>query len=200
MQPLAYQGQDVVLFQLLDPQELKPVLKESALIEDMESGQTMEVSPIYMSSLYRERIDAHVEALHKSALRAGADHRLVNITEPLDERAAHLSSVQAAARLAKRSARECRCSRPHFSLVCCDRRLPWWLHRLSSDNPNKQKFSSLMFLEPGEPRRVLAKKVQYLLLLALRIGVLVLLALAFAEPAIWRTPAGRGAATARACT
>ncbi len=66
--------------------------------------------------------------------------------------------------------------------------LPWWLHRLSSDNPNKQKFSSLMFLEPGEPRRVLAKKVQYLLLLALRIGVLVLLALAFAEPAIWRTP------------
>ena len=48
--------------------------------------------------------------------------------------------------------------------------LPWWLHRLSSDNPNKQRFSSLMFLEPGEPRRVLAKKVQYLLLLALRIG------------------------------
>jgi hypothetical protein len=66
--------------------------------------------------------------------------------------------------------------------------LPWWLHRLSSDNPNKQRFSSLMFLEPGEPRRVLAKKVQYLLLLALRIGVLVLLALAFAQPAIWRTP------------
>jgi hypothetical protein len=49
----------------------------------MESGQTMEVSPIYMSSKYRERIDAHVDALHKSAMRAGADHRLVNITEPL---------------------------------------------------------------------------------------------------------------------
>ena len=67
--------------------------------------------------------------------------------------------------------------------------LPLWLHRLSSDNPNKQRFSSLMFLEPGEPRRVLAKKLQYLLLLALRIGVLVLLALAFTEPAIWRAPA-----------
>jgi hypothetical protein len=70
--------------------------------------------------------------------------------------------------------------------------LPWWLHRLSSTNPNKQKFSSLMFLEPGEPRRVLAKQVQYLLLLALRIGVLVLLALAFTEPAIWRTPEAGG--------
>jgi hypothetical protein len=70
--------------------------------------------------------------------------------------------------------------------------LPLWLHRLSSDNPNKQRFSSLMFLEPGEPRRVLAKKLQYLLLLALRIGVLALLVFAFAEPAIWRSPQAAG--------
>lgn len=84
VQPLAYQGQDVILFQVLDPQELKPVLKESALLEDMETGQSMEVSPIYMSSLYRERLGAHIDALHKSALRIGADHRLVDITEPLD--------------------------------------------------------------------------------------------------------------------
>ncbi len=81
---------------------------------------------------------------------------------------------------------------PAFLLGLLAVGLPWWLHRLSSDNPNKQKFSSLMFLEPGEPRRVLAKKVQYLLLLALRILVLVLLALAFTEPAIWRTPAAAG--------
>lgn len=81
---------------------------------------------------------------------------------------------------------------PAFLLGLLAIGLPWWLHRLSSDNPNKQRFSSLMFLEPGEPRRVLAKKVQYLLLLALRIGVLAFLALAFAEPAIWRTPAVAG--------
>lgn len=62
--------------------------------------------------------------------------------------------------------------------------LPIYLHRLSSENPNREQFSSAMFLEPGEPRRVLAKKVQYLLLLALRVGLLVLLALAFARPAL----------------
>ena len=66
--------------------------------------------------------------------------------------------------------------------------LPWWLHRLSSENPNRKPFSSLMFLEAGEPQRVLAKNVQYLLLLALRVGLLVLLALAFAQPAWWRSP------------
>lgn len=85
VQPLAYQGQDVVLFQLLDPQELRPELKESALLEDMESGETMEVSPIFMRSRYREKIDAHIENLKRSALGIGADHALVDVTKPLDD-------------------------------------------------------------------------------------------------------------------
>jgi uncharacterized protein (DUF58 family) len=85
VRPLAYQGQDVILFQLLDPQELKPELRESALLEDMESGETMEVSPIFMRSRYREKIEAHVNDLKKAAHGAGADHQLVNVTEPLDE-------------------------------------------------------------------------------------------------------------------
>ncbi|HSG64946.1 MAG TPA: BatA and WFA domain-containing protein [Gammaproteobacteria bacterium] len=73
---------------------------------------------------------------------------------------------------------------PLFLLGALAVGLPLWLHRLSSENPNRQQFSSAMFLEPGEPRRVLAKKLQYLLLLALRIGLLVLLALTFARPAL----------------
>jgi len=86
---------------------------------------------------------------------------------------------------------------PAFLLGLLAIGLPLWLHRLSSDNPNKQKFSSSMFLEPGEPRRVLAKKLQYLLLLALRIAVLVLLALAFTQPALWRRPEAASAGGAR---
>lgn len=84
VQPLAYQGQDVILFQLLDPQELTPELKESAVMEDMETGETMEVSPIFMRARYRERIHEHVDALKESALRAGADYELVNTADPLD--------------------------------------------------------------------------------------------------------------------
>lgn len=75
--------------------------------------------------------------------------------------------------------------------------LPLWLHRLSSENPNRKPFSSLMFLEAGEPRRILAKNLQYLLLLALRIALLVLLALAFAQPAWWRSPEAASADGAR---
>ena len=86
---------------------------------------------------------------------------------------------------------------PAFLLGLLAIGLPIWLHRLSSENPNRQPFSSLMFLEAGEPRRVLAKNLQYLLLLALRIGVLALLALAFAHPALWREPGAASGGTAQ---
>ena len=86
---------------------------------------------------------------------------------------------------------------PAFLLGLLAIGVPVWLHRLSSTNPNRQLFSSAMFLEPGEPRRVLAKKLQYLLLLALRIGVLALLALAFAGPALQGAVQNLVAETAR---
>ena len=75
--------------------------------------------------------------------------------------------------------------------------IPLWLHRLSAENPNRRPFSSIMFLEAGEPQRVLAKQLQYLLLLACRIAVLVALVLAFIQPAIWRNPAAGAAGEQR---
>jgi len=84
VQPLAYQGQDVILFQVLDPEELEPQLKESALLEDMETGESMEVSPIFMRSRYRERIGEHLDALKKAAAGAGADYELLRTDAPLD--------------------------------------------------------------------------------------------------------------------
>ena len=85
VRPLAYQGQDVVLFQLMDPQELKPEFRQSALLEDMESGDTVEVSPSFMRARYREKIEAHISDLKRQATGAGADHVLVDATHPLDE-------------------------------------------------------------------------------------------------------------------
>ncbi len=84
VQPLAYQGQDVILFQVLDPEELEPQLKESALLEDMETGESMEVSPIFMRSRYRERINEHISTISRSAAGARADYSLLRTDEPLD--------------------------------------------------------------------------------------------------------------------
>jgi uncharacterized protein (DUF58 family) len=85
VRPLAMQGQDVVLFHLLAPDELSPNIKQSTLYEDMETGHAIEVSPVYMNKDYRERINAHVASIQKAASGMNADHVLVNTGEPLDK-------------------------------------------------------------------------------------------------------------------
>ena len=39
VQPLAYHGHDIMIFQLLDPRELQPDWRESVLLEDVETQQ-----------------------------------------------------------------------------------------------------------------------------------------------------------------
>ncbi len=85
VRPLAMQGQDVVLFHLLDPDELKPNIKQSTLYEDMETGHAIEVSPVYMNKDYQARIQTHIESIQKAANGMNADHVLLNTSEPLDK-------------------------------------------------------------------------------------------------------------------
>ncbi len=60
--------------------------------------------------------------------------------------------------------------------------VPLWLHRFARETQDRQPFASLMLLEPSKTHRSRRHTLRYLLLLALRIGLLVALALAFAEP------------------
>jgi hypothetical protein len=69
--------------------------------------------------------------------------------------------------------------------------LPLWLHLLQRDNPVRLPFASLMFFEKMKESRLLERRLRYLLLLALRLALIVLAALAFAKP-VWE----RSAATA----
>ena len=62
--------------------------------------------------------------------------------------------------------------------------LPIWLHRLQTQSSQRQRFSSTMLLEHSQQQVHLNKKLRYLLLLAMRIALLVLLAIAFAKP-VW---------------
>lgn len=66
--------------------------------------------------------------------------------------------------------------------------LPLWLHRLQTQSSERKPFSSAMLLESAEQRVHVQKRLKYLLLLAARIALLVLLALAFAKPFLTRPP------------
>jgi uncharacterized protein (DUF58 family) len=85
VQPLAYHGHDIVFFQVLDPGELQPQWRDSVLLEDMESGQTMEVSPEYMDGVYRDRLQNHLQGVRNAAASVGAELVLARTDEPLDD-------------------------------------------------------------------------------------------------------------------
>lgn len=86
VEPLRFRGNEVILFHLLDPQEIAPKFREPVLLVDMEnSGSAMEVSPEYARHEYRTKIDAHIEALRSQARGAGMDYFLVDTGRPLDE-------------------------------------------------------------------------------------------------------------------
>ena len=67
--------------------------------------------------------------------------------------------------------------------------LPIWLHLLRQYKSNPQPFSSLMFFERRVQSAVRHRRLRHLLLLAMRLAILILLALAFANPFINRTSA-----------
>ena len=85
VEPVRLRGSDVVLFHILDPQEIRPEFREPVLLFDMEDRSNLEVSPEYARTEYRGKIDAHVEALRTEAKRSGIDYFLMDTGRPLDE-------------------------------------------------------------------------------------------------------------------
>jgi uncharacterized protein (DUF58 family) len=85
IEPLRFHGNDVVLFHILDPEEIRPVLKGPALLVDLETEQQIEVIPEYTKTTYRAKMEAHIEQLRSRTRGAGMDYRLLVTDQPLDE-------------------------------------------------------------------------------------------------------------------
>lgn len=82
--PLRHRGNDVLLFHVLDPEEIRPSLAGPRILIDLETGQELEVSPEFAASGYPARIDAHLEAMRSQAQGAGVSYQLLETGRPLD--------------------------------------------------------------------------------------------------------------------
>jgi len=85
VEPLRFRGNELILFHVLDPQEIAPGFRQPMLLVDMETRDTLEVSPEYARAEYRQKIDSHIEALRNKARSAGMDYYLLETNRPLDE-------------------------------------------------------------------------------------------------------------------
>ena len=84
MEPLRYHGNEVVLFQVLDPTEIRPNLRGPSVLVDLETDQRMEVIPEYARTEYIRKIDDHLEQLQTRTRAAGMDYHLLRTDQPLD--------------------------------------------------------------------------------------------------------------------
>ena len=84
IEPLRFHGNEVILFHVLDPQEIRPNLGEPAVLVDLETQERMEVTPEYAQHEYRRKMDAHITELRDRARRSGLDYYLLVTDKPLD--------------------------------------------------------------------------------------------------------------------
>ena len=85
VEPLRYHGNEVILFHILDQQEIEPTFRGSTLLIDMETKSSMEVTPEYGKNEYRQKMKNHLAELKDAAQGAGLDYFLMNTSRPLDE-------------------------------------------------------------------------------------------------------------------
>lgn len=84
LEHLRFRGNDVVVFQILDRQELDFSFNEPVVLEDSETEEQMHVMPDELRDEYLRLIRLHVDALREGAARNRIDYELLRTSEPLD--------------------------------------------------------------------------------------------------------------------
>lgn len=82
---LAYRGNDVIVFQILDPSELDFDFADAAQFVDMETGAEMSVVPDYVRREYVKVLRGQISEYEKECRKDRMDFTLVETSKPLDK-------------------------------------------------------------------------------------------------------------------
>ncbi len=84
LEPLRYRGNEVILLHVMDPQEVAPKFSEPVILIDMETDDSLEVTPEYAQTEYRDKMQKHMETIEQKARGAGMDYYRLITDLPLD--------------------------------------------------------------------------------------------------------------------
>ena len=85
LEPLRLNGNEVVLFHVLDPEDVRPSLNGPQILVDMETNEQLETTPDFARKEYRDRVDAHITDLRDRTKAAGMGYCLLMTDHPLDD-------------------------------------------------------------------------------------------------------------------
>lgn len=84
IKPLRFLGNDLVVFHVLDPQEIDFDYQDASAFEDLESREQVPVVPQSFREQYRALITEHINALTTQFSEQRIDYAMIRTSEPLD--------------------------------------------------------------------------------------------------------------------
>jgi uncharacterized protein (DUF58 family) len=84
LEHLRFRGNDVIVFHVMDKQELDFDFIEPVVLEDSETEEQLHVLPDVLRDEYVKRIRSHIDSLTEGAARNRIDYELHRTSEPLD--------------------------------------------------------------------------------------------------------------------
>jgi uncharacterized protein (DUF58 family) len=84
LEHLRFRGNDVIVFHVMDKQELDFDFVEPVVLEDSETEEQLHVLPDVLRDEYLRGIGKHIDALTEGAARNRIDYELHRTSEPLD--------------------------------------------------------------------------------------------------------------------
>ena len=88
LDPLSFlvgRGHDVLVFQVLDPDELELPFRSPARFEGLEGEGSIDADPEALRSHYRDEIGRFIEGCRTRCLAVGASYRLARTDEPIEQ-------------------------------------------------------------------------------------------------------------------
>jgi len=82
---IAARGQELIVFQVLDHDEVTWPFRNLCNFKDLETGRTLMGDPLALRQLYLERLSAFTSAIEQGCNSCGADYRLVDTSMPVEE-------------------------------------------------------------------------------------------------------------------
>src|SRR5262249_14155748 len=84
LEHLRFKGNDVIIFHVLDRNELEFEFSEPVLLEDSETEEQIHVLPEILAQGYRMVIREHIDRLRNGASKNKIDYELLTSDKPLD--------------------------------------------------------------------------------------------------------------------
>lgn len=81
---LRYRGHDVMVFHILDPDEVLLPKSDARQFQDMENDARLPIVHDQMRESYADAVQTHMETLHRSLGEHRMDYRFFDTSEPLD--------------------------------------------------------------------------------------------------------------------